>query len=76
MKTVGASEGKARFSALLDDAERGETTVVTKNGRPVARMSPITNGMSFREALKRVRKAKLRLRIGGIETADLPCGHV
>lgn len=56
MKTVGASEGKARFSALLDDAERGETTVVTKNGRPVARMSPITNGMSFREALKRVSK--------------------
>ncbi len=61
MKTVGAFEGKTHFSALLDDAERGDTTLVTKNGRPVARIMPIDDSIAFRQALKKLRAAKLRL---------------
>ncbi len=61
MKTMGAFEGKTHFSALLEDAERGETTLITKNGRPVARIAPIEVGITFREALKRLREAKLTL---------------
>jgi prevent-host-death family protein len=34
-------EAKAKLSALVEAAERGETTIVTKNGRPAARIGPI-----------------------------------
>ncbi len=41
MKIVGAFEGKTHFSRLLAEAEAGETIIITKNGRPVARLEPI-----------------------------------
>ena len=41
-RTVAAGEFKARCLALLDEvAERGETLVVTKHGKPVAKVVPI-----------------------------------
>lgn len=40
-KTVSAADFKARCLALLDDVERtGTPLVVTKRGRPVARVVP------------------------------------
>ena len=41
MKVVGVFEAKTHFSALVDDAERGRTTLVTRKGRPVARITPV-----------------------------------
>jgi prevent-host-death family protein len=41
MKQIGIFEGKTHFSALIDDAERGESTLVTRKGKPVARIVPI-----------------------------------
>ena len=38
--TVGAYEAKTRFSELIARAEKGESFLVTKNGRPVARIMP------------------------------------
>lgn len=35
---VGASEARSRLSALLDRIEAGETIVITRRGRPVARL--------------------------------------
>ena len=41
-RTVAAGEFKARCLALLDEvAERGETLVVTKHGKPVAKVVPV-----------------------------------
>jgi prevent-host-death family protein len=37
---VQASDAKARFAKLLDEVERGETIVITRHGRAVARLSP------------------------------------
>ena len=37
---IGAYEAKTKFSELIARAERGESFTVTKNGRPVARISP------------------------------------
>ena len=34
------SEAKIHLSALLDDVARGETIIITKRGRPVARLTP------------------------------------
>jgi prevent-host-death family protein len=41
MKTVGIFEAKTHFSALVTEVEAGETIVVTKKGKPVARIVPI-----------------------------------
>jgi prevent-host-death family protein len=38
--SIGAYEAKSKFSELIARAEKGESFVVTKNGRPVARITP------------------------------------
>lgn len=44
-RTISASEFKAKCLALLDDVASGhETLVVTKRGRPVARILPVPAG--------------------------------
>ena len=41
MKTVKASEFKAKCLQLMDDvAETGEAIVITKNGKPVSQLVP------------------------------------
>lgn len=57
MREVQASEAKAHLSELLDDVERGETVVVTRHGRPIARIVP--------EAERR--RAEIREAIEGIK---------
>jgi prevent-host-death family protein len=38
--TLGAYEAKTKFSELIARAEKGQSFVITKNGRPVARITP------------------------------------
>jgi prevent-host-death family protein len=40
MQTIQASEAKTHFLRILDDVERGESVVITRHGKPVARISP------------------------------------
>mgnify|MGYP003382972597 FL=1 len=40
MKHIQASEAKAKFSELLDQVERGETIVITRHGKVIARLTP------------------------------------
>jgi prevent-host-death family protein len=37
---VQASEAKTHLLRLLDQVERGETVVITRHGRPIARLEP------------------------------------
>jgi prevent-host-death family protein len=55
-RVVQASEAKARLLQLLDDVERGESVVITRHGRPVARLSPEVEG----------RRAEIAAAIAGI----------
>lgn len=41
MRQVGSFEAKTHLSGLLDEVARGESVVITKRGRPVARLVPI-----------------------------------
>ena len=41
METVGSFDAKTNFSALLERVERGEQIVITRRGKPVARLMPI-----------------------------------
>ena len=40
MREIQASEAKTNLAALLDEVERDETVVITRHGRPVARLVP------------------------------------
>lgn len=40
MESIGAFDAKTRLSELLARAESGESFVITKHGRPVARLVP------------------------------------
>ena len=40
MESVGAFEAKTNLSALLGRVERGETIIITRHGKPVARLVP------------------------------------
>jgi prevent-host-death family protein len=41
MKHVGSYEAKTHLPKLLDSVEAGETVVITRHGRPAARLVPI-----------------------------------
>jgi prevent-host-death family protein len=38
MKTVAIREAKAKFSELVDAAEKGEQIMITRHGKPVAKI--------------------------------------
>ena len=40
MREIQASEAKTHLPQLLDDIERGETVIITRHGRPIARLIP------------------------------------
>jgi prevent-host-death family protein len=40
MREIQASEAKTHLPQLLDEVERGETIVITRHGRPIARIVP------------------------------------
>ena len=48
MQTVGDFEAKTHFSALLDKVEKGEQIVITKHGRVVAKLVPVTTANHLR----------------------------
>lgn len=41
MSTVTVAEAKAHLSEVLDRVERGEEIVITRRGKPVARVSQV-----------------------------------
>jgi prevent-host-death family protein len=55
MKTVNATEAARNFSEMLDGVEhRGQTYVVTRGGKPVARVTPVptANGQAVKRLLR------------------------
>lgn len=41
MKTVGVYEAKTHLPKLLDEVSEGATIVITRHGKPVARLMPM-----------------------------------
>ena len=40
MREIQASEAKTHLPQLLDEIERGESIIITRHGRPIARLIP------------------------------------
>jgi prevent-host-death family protein len=47
MAQVGMHEAKTKLSQLVERAEAGEDVVIARNGKPVARLVPLTNTASL-----------------------------
>jgi prevent-host-death family protein len=49
MHTLTATEASRSFAALLDEVEKGETVVITRGGRRIATIGPVStsNGTGF-----------------------------
>jgi prevent-host-death family protein len=67
MTEIGAFDAKNKLSELLDRAERGEEIVITRRGKPVARLMPIGSNRdvaSARAAAHRIRKLGQKMNLG------------
>jgi prevent-host-death family protein len=74
MREVGAFEAKNRLGHLLDLVEHGEEVVITRHGKPVARLVPPKAGYSraeAREAAQRIREMSRGVRLGGLRLKNL-----
>ncbi len=68
MRTVQLRDAKARLSALVEDAAQGETTVVTRHGKPRA----VILGVDEWNRLRRVPSFGRLLASAPLEEGDLP----
>jgi prevent-host-death family protein len=69
MKKVAAGEFKARCLSLMDDVQRTrETVIITKRGKPVAKLVPVP---AAKEDFIGRLKGKIRI-VGDIESPVVP----
>jgi len=64
MQKIGAFEAKNTLGALLDRVERGEEIVITRHGKPVARLVASTGGIDRAQA--RAAADRIRARAEGL----------
>jgi prevent-host-death family protein len=61
MREMTIREANQNFSKVIAEAERGETIVITRNGRPVAKIAPQTHDRTrdpeWRSAFKALEKS-------------------
>jgi prevent-host-death family protein len=57
---VGAFEAKNKLSALLDRVEMGEVIIITRHGKPVAKLIPDTAGSDSSQAYAASRRIRAR----------------
>ncbi len=71
MREVGTFEEKTHLSALLDEVARGETIIITKRGRAVARLIPPEAPDREAAVAAATTLRDLRKRIGWATTEDI-----
>jgi prevent-host-death family protein len=47
MTEVGMHEAKTKLSQLVERAERGEEILITRNGKPAVKLTPVVSGASL-----------------------------
>jgi prevent-host-death family protein len=73
MQTMGAFQAKTYFSSLLEQVEKGEQIIITKHGRPVARLVPTTgiNQEKIKAVIQRFKKMAQSHTLGGLDWKQL-----
>lgn len=73
MATIGSFEAKTKFSALLERVEQGEQILITRRGKPVARLMPIAPARKEKvsAAMEKLRKLRKGTTLGGLGWKEL-----
>lgn len=74
MAQIGAFDAKNTLGSLLDRVEKGEEIVITRRGKPVARLVPESTRMDRTEAMAAVERILERSKtasLGGLKIRDL-----
>ena len=74
MHIVGVFEAKNRLTALLDEVEDGGEVLITRRGKPIARLVPAEPGFDrakARRAADGLRAASKGQTLGGVSVRDL-----
>jgi prevent-host-death family protein len=61
---IGAFEAKTHFSQLIEKAQHGEDFIITKRGKPVAKIIPFKQEpeMTFKEAVEQLKELRKHYR--------------
>ena len=76
MREVRTSELQPQLVDLLDDVERGETIVITRDGRPVARLVPEAKHGSARSAAADVAVEDLKAWRRSLPASDITLADI
>ena len=60
MREIGAFEAKNTLGALLDRVQQGEEIIITRHGKPVARLVPNTGRIDRSQAKAAVARIRAR----------------
>jgi prevent-host-death family protein len=73
MITVGAFEAKTRLSSLLERVAAGEEVVITKHGRPIAKLvsATVVNQERVDDAVAQLRRLRKGTTLGGLSWKEL-----
>ncbi len=72
MRQIGAYEAKTHLPRLLDEVEWGESVTITRHGRPVARLVPVSaRRRSVREAIEAVEAFRQSHTLGGMDIREI-----
>lgn len=66
MQSIGAFDAKTHFSALLQQVEKGEQVLITKHGRPVAKLVSVTGSdrQQLQQTIKRLKTFGKDIKLG------------
>jgi len=80
MVTIGAAEAETKLSELLDRVEAGEEVTITRDGKPVAKITPAPKedlpkkaieDMSPEEAFQALLELREHMTLGGLDWKEL-----
>ena len=72
MREVGVYDAKTHLARLLDEVEQGETITITRHGKPVAKLVPITpRRKDVNEVIEEILEARKGRTLGDITIRDL-----
>lgn len=73
MREIGAYEAKTHLPKLLERVEKGERFVITRHGRAVAELIPISqrNPQKIRKAIENLKAFQKTHSLGGLSVREM-----
>ena len=72
--SMSIAEAKSQFSAVIDRAAGGEETVITRHGKPIAKVVPLHTAHDqdrAREAFEKMVRGRDGVTLGGLRIKDM-----